>query len=85
MEENLIEFSFRKYLGSTQTDVRGEIDVENLKNVLSLSAEPISLDSEVQNGELKFTGEICFNVVYIDNDNKTKSEKTTLQKYLLIQ
>lgn len=73
MEDKIIDFSYKRNIGNTQTKVDCKIEVENLQKVLSISSEAIILNKEVLVGEIRFTGEVCFVCVYIDEENHTKS------------
>ena len=76
MENNLNDFSYKKDFECTQVKNEVQIDFTDLKNVLTVNAEAIILSSETVTGEIRFSGEVCYNVIYIDNDNTTKSVRS---------
>lgn len=65
MEQNTINSTFRRNLGSTQNDVTTSLFTENnIAKILCTKATSVINNYEAINGELKFNGTVCFNVVY---------------------
>ena len=75
MEEKMYDYSYKREIGSTQLKTNTKIEVENLQKVLSITAESTITNYEVLTGELRFTGEICYICVYIDENNITRSTR----------
>lgn len=65
MEQNVINSTFRKNLGSTQTEVVTNFAVENnIAKILRSKATSVINGYEALNGELKFNGTVCFSIIY---------------------
>ena len=64
MEQNTINSTFRKNLGSVQNEVGVTISAENnIAKILCSKAKSVINNYEAINGEIKFNGNVCFNVV----------------------
>ncbi|MGN1208431.1 MAG: DUF3794 domain-containing protein, partial [Christensenellales bacterium] len=65
MEQNTINSTYRKNLGSTQNMVSTTITADNnIAKILCTKATSVINNYEAINGELKFNGTVCFGVVY---------------------
>lgn len=65
MEQNVINSTFRKNLGVIQNEVGVTISADNnIAKILCSKAKSVINNYEAINGEIKFNGSVCFNVVY---------------------
>lgn len=65
MEQNAINSTFRKNLGSTQQEVATNLVVDNnIAKILCSRATSYINGYEALNGELKFNGTVCFSIIY---------------------
>lgn len=65
MEQNTINSTYRKNLGLVQNEVSTTITSDNnIAKILCSQATSVINNFEAINGELKFNGTVCFNVVY---------------------
>lgn len=75
MEDKLIDFSYKKEIENTQVKVDTKVDIENLQKILSISGEAIITNKEILTGEVKFYGEVCYEIVYINDENQIKAKR----------
>lgn len=64
-QTNLINSTIRQNLDSVQTSVSGELQADNnIAKILCARANSIINSFEALNGELRFSGNVCFSVTY---------------------
>ena len=77
-QTNLINSTYRKNISSIQNNVSTLFTNENsVVKILCSRAKSVITSYEALNGELKFNGEVCFSVLFINENNEFITLKET--------
>lgn len=77
-QKNLLNSTYRKKLSTVQSSLNVELQSENnIAKVLCVNANPQVTNYEILKGELKFSGDVCVKVIYVNENGEFFKTETT--------